>query len=123
MSFLREQDHDSSSCFDSNDVPAKAAGKRTLTEGLMSQGQGAAAGAPRTLTSSAAPAGPDPFDFSFARPLAANDQDVEAEVTKCIETGDRNVNSITDHVFYRVHPEQKGQKRSEERRVGKECRL
>lgn len=104
-----DQDHVSSSTSDCADLHGKAAGKRNRTDALQPGGDPDAASV-RTLQSSAAPDAPDPFDFSFAKPVGATDQAAEAEVKKHIDAGERNVNSITDRLFYRLHPELAGKK-------------
>lgn len=109
MSIGYLQEHDSNAMSDAAELHGKAAGKRNLTDSLAKQ-DGGDAGSPRTLQSPAAPDTPDAFDFSYVRPLAATDQAVEGEVQHHIDAGERNVNSITDMVFYKVHPELTGKK-------------
>jgi hypothetical protein len=109
MSIGYLQEHDASHASDAAELHGKSAGKRNLTDSLAKQ-DGGDAGSARALQSPAAPETPDAFDFSYVRPMAATDQAVEGEVQHHIDAGERNVNIITDLVFYKVHPELHGKK-------------
>src|SRR5262245_11809692 len=89
--------------FGGGEPRAPAPGKRTLTSAIQRKDAPDAGGgaAPPVLRAGPSGAGADPFDFSYGKPLAENDQAVASEVKRLIATGERDAYRIADLVLRR----------------------